>query len=236
MSKKPISLRAIPLFLLAIACSFYFQVAFLLDFNTTHFIQILQHIPLVNWITIFLLIGNAFAIYKGHRLTKLLTPLSIACVFWNNYLVGQYQENKWTYDTLLSASLFPLVYTPLLTRNMRSIFSNKRHQWWQTAKRKSITTNVAVNPFAGPTFVTRTFDVSKTGLFICLDEEEWQSLPKIGERVKLNITIDTLRKVRCEAIIVRLEEPKGAYPRGMGLRFTSVSKESKRTLQTLLNH
>ncbi|MCB9072753.1 MAG: PilZ domain-containing protein [Bdellovibrionaceae bacterium] len=236
MNKKPLCLYIIPAILVGLAFSFYAQVSYLLDLHWLELQQVVTHIPLINWMTMGLLVTSAYLIYKANRYAKLFVPLTITCVGWNNYLVGSYQENYSAFEALWSASLFPFLFTPLLSKKIRDIFQNKQTQWWQTAPRKPISAHVAVNPFVSTSFNSKTYDISKTGLFINLKDLPWENLPKLGERVNMNITLDTLRKVRVEAIIVRLDEAKGSYPRGMGLRFTDISKENRKILDNFLIH
>ncbi len=236
MIKKPLAFNFIPLILLGIAISFYFQVAVLLDLPFTDFYRIHQHITFPNWVTILLITTTALAIYRGHRMAKILMPASMFMVFWNNYLVAAYGNNFSVVETMMGSLCFPVVFVPLYTRTSQKLLSDKRHHWWQRAPRLQHVAHVTVNPFVSSSFNSKSYDVSKSGLFIQLDDIAWAQLPKMGERVNVSITLDTLRKVRCEAIIVRLDEAKGTYPRGMGLHFTELSSESKRALNSFLDH
>lgn len=236
MTKKPLAFNFIPLILMGIAISFYFQVGILLDLPFTDFYKIHRHITLPNWITISLLTISAIAIYRGHRLAKFLMPVTVFMVCWNNYLVASYGNNFSTLETLFGSLCFPVLFVPLYTRKNQKLLSDKKHHWWQRAHRRQHVAHVSVNPFRSSSFNSKTYDVSKSGLFIQLDDVAWAQLPKLGERVNVSITLDTLRKVRCEAVIVRLDEAKGTYPRGMGLHFTEITSESRRALHSFLDH
>lgn len=235
MTKKPLVFNFIPLILLGIAISFYFQVAFLLDLQWTDFYQVHTHITLPNWITMGLLALSAIAIYRGNRYAKFLMPATVFMVFWNNYLVAAYANNFSMFETMAGSVCFPILFAPLYTKKNRTILTDRRQHWWQRAQRVHHKAYVSVNPFVSSSFASRTYDVSKSGLFLQLDDIAWEQLPKVGERVNLSITLDTLRKVRCEAVIVRLDEAKGTYPRGMGLHFTELSSDSRRTLHSFLD-
>ncbi|MCC6138392.1 MAG: PilZ domain-containing protein [Bdellovibrionaceae bacterium] len=235
MTKKPIVFNLIPLILIAIAFSFYFQIAYLLDLKLTSTYRILTHITLPNWVTMLLLTASAFTIYHGSRYAKVFMPLTVLAVVWNNYLVAAYANNFSLVQTLTPALFFPFLFLPFYSQVNQTLLSDRRQHWWETARRKAITAPVVVNPFVSNSFNSRSYDVSKSGLFLQLDQATWESLPKVGERVNLSITLDTLRKVRCEAVIVRLEEAKGNYPRGMGLHFTELSSDSRRTLNSFLD-
>lgn len=236
MTKKPLAFNFIPLILIAVAASFYFQVAVLLDLPFSDFYRIPSHITLPNWITIVLLTLSAVTIYRGNSLAKILMPATVLMVCWNNYLVAAYAENFSVFQTLMGSVCFPFVFAPLYTRNSQKVLSDKRHHWWQRAPRRQHVAHVSVNPFVSASFNSKTYDVSKSGLFIQLDDVTLAQLPKLGERVNVSINLDTIRKVRCEAVIVRVNEAKGTYPRGMGLHFTEISSESRRALNSFLDH
>lgn len=236
MTKKPLLFNIIPLFLIGIACSFYFQVAYLMDLEWTNFYQIHRHITLPNWITMGFLVTSAISIYRGHRFTKWLMPVTFLMVCWNNYLVAAYAGNYSPTETFMGSMFFPLLFAPFYTKKNRILLSDRRFHWWETSPRKNHKAFVSVNPFASSTFNSRTYDVSRSGLFVQIDETAWDQLPKVGERVNVSITLDTLRKVRCEAVIVRIDEAKGNYPRGMGLHFTELSSDNRRTLNSFLGH
>lgn len=235
MTKKPIVFNIVPFILLAIAISFYFQIAFLLDLQFSEFFRILSHVTLPNWITMVCLSATAFVLFRGNKWAKLLMPLTVFALIWNNYLVSAYANNYSLVQTLTASLFFPLLFLPFYSKANQKLLSDKRNHWWEPARRKAHIAPVTVNPFVSSSFNSRSYDVSKSGLFLQLDEVAWEALPKVGERVNLSITLDTLRKVRCEAVIVRLDEAKGNYPRGMGLHFTELSSDSRRTLNTFLD-
>lgn len=236
MNKKPILFIIIPIVLIGIASSFYFQVAYLLDLEWTNFYQIHRHITLPNWFTMALLVATAVMIYRGHRSTKWLMPMTMLMVGWNNYLVSAYANNFSSMETLLGTLFFPLLLAPMYTKKHQKLISDRRFHWWETSPRKNHQAYVAINPFVSSTINSRTYDVSKSGLFVQIDDIAWENLPKVGERVNVSITLDTLRKVRCEAVVVRAVEAKGQYPRGMGLHFTELTSENRRTLNSFLDH
>jgi hypothetical protein len=234
--KRPILFFVIPLILICIALSFYFQVAYLLDISWTNFYQVHRHITLPNWCTIALLVTTATMIYRGHHSTKWLIPITILMVAWNNYLVSAYGHNFNSMETTFGSLFFPLIFAPLYTKKYRRIISDRRFHWWETSPRKNHQAYVAINPFVSSTINSRTYDVSKSGLFVEINDIAWEQLPKVGERVNLSICLDTLRKVRCEAVVVRTAEATGQYPRGMGLHFTELTNDNRRTLNSFLEH
>lgn len=236
MSKKPLLLSLVPAVLLLIAISFYFQISYLLDFQITDFYSIFSHITLSNWISILFISATALFLYKGSKWAKLLMPLTVFVLSWNNYLVYAYSSNFSLIETVLGSLGLPILFSPFYTKKYRDILSQQKRHWWIRDHRVPHEAAVSVNPFVSHSFNTRTYDVSKSGLFLKLDRVDLQNLPKIGERVNLSISLDTLRKVRCEAVIVRMDESKGLYPRGMGLKFTQIDSDNRKTLNSFLDH
>jgi hypothetical protein len=47
---------------------------------------------------------------------------------------------------------------------------------------------------------------------------------------------DGARKIKCEAVVVRVVEPRGVYPKGIGIRFTEMDDTHKRSLNNFLVH
>lgn len=237
MTKKPILLNVIPMVLIVIAMSFYFQIVYLLHLDIIDISRVLSHITLPNWLTIFCLIATSICLYKGNSIAKIFMPLTVAVVVWNNYLVSSYAHNFSMLQTLLGSLSIGLLFVPLYSKKYQSILSDKRRHWWDCESRMEYRAPVTVNPFIRSSFMSRSYDVSKSGIFVEIDpSSQLENLPKVGERVNINIALDTLRKIRCEAVVVRISEKNGKYPRGMGLKFTELNPESRRTLNHFFDH
>jgi hypothetical protein len=237
MAKRPFLFTLVPIVLLSTCASFYFQTAIVLKVSFTQYVKIISHITPSNWITMVFMILSGIVIMKASKWAKLLMPLTFAIVCWNNYLVAVKTNNFTTAQIVLAVFLFALLFAPLYNKKIQLVLSDKKHQWWLRPFRKRHKLAVRVIPHTDfPSFEATTYDVSKTGLFLILDHLlDWSHLPKIEDNVKLNVTMDDAQTFLCEARVVRLENAKGIYPRGVGFQFTTLTDEAQKNLNTLLN-
>lgn len=234
MKKRPILFTIVPLILIGVCASFYFQTAYVLNTDLTNYSRILSKITIYNWITMAAMIASGIAIMRSSKWAKLFMPLTIAFVFLNNYLVATYTNNFTKTQIFLAALLFALAFAPLYTKKIQLVLSDRKHQWWRTAFRKKYTVPVNVRPQSGNSFWSQSVDVSKTGLFLRLDSRDWSEYPKLGEKVNLDINLGKTTEVKCTAVVIRLVEARGFYPRGMGLQFLEFEDTSRKALDSFL--
>lgn len=222
--------------ILAVVLSLPVQSALLYQNGLKELPDIFNKISHMNWLMAGILVVTAIAIYNLSPTIKVLVPLSVLAVAWNNYLTGHYMTNFSMDQSILGVGLFAGLMTPLARKDIRYLLKNPKMRWWVRAPRRHHAVPVTVNPYVGSTWQSKTFDISETGAFISFDKQDFDALPKVGEEVKLNININTLKKIRCEAIVVRVVEPMGNYPRGMGVRFVKFTDGQKRNLANYLEH
>ncbi len=43
-----------------------------------------------------------------------------------------------------------------------------------------------------------------------------------------------MKKIRCEAVVVRVAEPSGHYPRGIGLKFKAIDRRHEQSFEKFL--
>ena len=139
-------------------------------------------------------------------------------------------------QAMLGTGLFAGLFVPLFRKDIRLILSDPHRRWWRRANRLHKNIDVILNPFVGQTLLAQTFDLSESGAFIPFENKSWDEIPKVGERIKISLHIDTIRKIKCEAIVVRVVEPLGNYPKGIGIRFIEMNEAHKRSLNNFLTH
>lgn len=232
MKKKPLLFTLVPLVLIGVCLSFYFQTAYVLNAPWTDYSRILKKITPSNWITMASMIVSGIAILRSSRWAKLFMPLTIGFVIWNNYLVATKTNNFSKTQIILAIVLFVLVFTPLYTKKLQRVLSDRRMQWWKTPFRKKYRIPVALQLSEGHTFWSQTVDVSSTGLFLRLDNEP--VVPKLGEKVKLHMNLGSEREVHCSAVVVRMTEASSFQPRGVGLQFVDFEGTNRKTLDRFL--
>ncbi|MCC6137750.1 MAG: PilZ domain-containing protein [Bdellovibrionaceae bacterium] len=235
MKKKPLLFTIVPLILIGVCASFYFQTALVLNTSLTNYSRILSKITTSNWITMVAMIASGITILRSSRWAKLLMPITIGIVFWNNYLVAAYTSNFTKSQIVFAAILFALLFAPLYTKKIQFVLSDTKHQWWRTAFRKKHKVSVVIKRSEGPALHAKSHDVSVSGLFLRFDHEAWTTLPKVGEKVELCLYLDPSHEVQCSAVVVRQVDAKGFSPRGMGLQFAEIPHKQRKTLESFLD-
>ena len=222
--------------LLLVAGSFPLQAALLYQHSFSELGSILQKISLLNFVSICLMATTAYMLFMVSPYLKVMCPLTIACLAWNNYVVGSYGQDFTMAQAMLGTGLFAGLFVPLFRKDIRLILSDPHRRWWRRANRLHKNIDVILNPFVGQTLLAQTFDLSESGAFIPFENKSWDEIPKVGERIKISLHIDTIRKIKCEAIVVRVVEPLGNYPKGIGIRFIEMNEAHKRSLNNFLTH
>jgi PilZ domain len=236
MMVKPKIVYWMGLALLLIAASMPLQVAILYQHSFSELGAILQKISLLNFLCICLMATTAYLLFTISPHLKFMAPITIACLAWNNYLVGDYGQDFSLAQCMFGTGLFAGIFVPLFRQDIRLILSQPNRRWWRRAQRVNKNIEVILNPYVGQTILANTFDLSESGAFIPFENKSWDEIPKVGERIKISLHISTLRKIKCEAVVVRVVEPKGSYPKGIGVRFTDMNDTHKRSLNNFLTH
>ena len=234
MVKKPRVFSLVTIFIVGVIFSFPLQAAYLYGHSLTEVSAIFNKISLLNWMA---MASMAFA---GHFVTKaspwvvIAAPVSVLVVFWNNLVVGTYHTDFSLLTTSLGTIAFALLFIPLLSPTSRMVLMNPHKRWWLRPKRYKTKVSATLNPFVGQTIHAETFDISSGGAFIHLNHLDFEEAPKVGETLRLSLNINSMRKIRCDAVIVRRAESRGRYPQGLGIRFVDLDKDHQKTLQRFL--
>jgi len=235
LRKKPLLFTIVPLILIAVCASFYFQTAYVLKTPLTDYKRILGKLTLSNWLTMISIIVSGVLILRSSKWARVAMPLSIGIVFWNNYLVSTYSSHFTKGQIITAAVLFALLFTPLFTKKMQTVLADKNMQWWRVAFRKKNQIPVTLVTDSGQRYSIQSHDVSKTGLFLRFDNEPWETLPQPGELVQLFLKLQPQVTLHCTATVVRMVEPKGFYPRGMGLRLEKLPAQDQKLLEDFID-
>jgi hypothetical protein len=236
MMVKPKIVNWMGIGVLLVAASFPLQAAILYQHSFSELGSILQKLSLLNFIAICMLATTAYLLFTVSPYLKYMCPLTIACLAWNNYVVGNYGQDFSMPQAMLGTGLFAGLFVPLFRKDLRLVLSDPDRRWWRRAHRVPRNIDVILNPYVGQTLLAQTFDLSESGAFIPFENKSWDEIPKVGERIKISLHIDTLRKIKCEAVVVRVVEPKGNYPKGIGVRFIEMNDTHKRSLNNFLTH
>ena len=236
MMVKPRIVYWMSFVLVAITLSMPLQIAWLYQHSFNEFGSILQKISFANSISMLLMLTTAYMLINISPYLKVFAPITILCLAWNNYLVGDYGQDFHMSQTMVGTGLFAGLFVPLFRQDIRLLLNNPQRRWWRRAQRFQRNIDVILNPYVGHTLHAHTFDLSESGAFIPFENKSLEEIPKVGERLKISLHIDTLRKIKCEAVVVRVVEPRGIYPKGIVVRFTNMNETHKRSLNNFLTH
>ncbi len=220
--------------LVLIALSFPLQVMVLYGHHWSEWGAVFNKFTFLNWLVIGSLLLGAYFYYQASRAIVLIAPVLLVLVAVNNYLVGQFAGDFSLLQTSLGTIGCGLLFAPLALPSSVLVLKDPRRRWWLRSKRLHKRVPATLNPFVGDMIQSHTFDVSQTGAFICLQDLQ-SVLPKVGDTVRVSFNVSTMKKIRCEAVVVRISEAKGHYPRGIGLRFTEIHKAHERSFENLLH-
>lgn len=234
MKSKAMEFKILPLILLMVALSFPLQAALLFGHTPSEVSAILQKLTLLNWSVIALSLLSAAALFRASKSTAILVPLTIAAVVCNNLVVGLYNTHFDLLTTSFASVGFALLFTPLAREPVRKALANPQYRWWRSSKRQRKHIDAILNPIKGATLCASTFDLSETGAFIAVPDAEDLSMLSEGQLLRLNLSLNSVRHIRCDAVIVRASLPNGSYPAGYGIRFVDLDSKQKRRLRQFL--
>ena len=217
----------------AVALSFPVQVMFLYGHHWSETSAIFSKITSINWLVIGSLIFGAYLYFHASRYILYVAPIILALVAFNNYLVGAFAGDFSLIQTSMGTAGIGALFFPLALPSSRVVLKDPKRRWWRRSKRINKRLAATVNPYVGGMVHGHTFDVSKSGAFVCLEDDN-NELPKIGDTVRISFNVNSMKKIRCEAVVVRIAEPQGRYPKGMGIRFTSTDKSFDKSFEKVL--
>lgn len=219
--------------LLLIALSFPIQVMVLYGHHWSELNAILGKITWLNWMVIGSFLVGAYLYFHASRLILYLTPVILGLVAFNNYIVGKFSGDYSVAQTTFATVAMALVFLPLALPSSRMVLTDPKRRWWRRSKRFHKRVSTTLNPFVGDMIQAHTFDVSQTGAFVCFQDGQ-NTLPKVGDTLRVSFNVSSMKKIRCEAIVVRVTEAKGHYPKGIGIRFTDMGKWHEKHFEKLL--
>lgn len=235
MRQRPLIFTGLSLFNILIAFSLPLQVAMMYKHNTSELIYILDKLTYTNWLVMLSCIIVSVAFFWAHQSLKYLIPVSAVFVLINNLLVVRYGHNYDTTTVFYATVAYIFIQFSLYYFKESRIITDQKLRWWLIPKRHKIEANVWLHRKGEKHLIGSTFDISQTGLFLKYDLKEIKEvIAELSMGEDIQITIDLPDKITCEAQVVRKALPKGNYPAGLGMSFTSFkSLDSLRLIKQL---
>ncbi len=243
MSHRPKTLLFLSLFLWATVFMMPVQIMVLYGHAPWEFLAILTKLSFLNLMVMALSACNAIWIAQAHSHLKWSLPSLFALVAFNNWWVSEAGQDFAMWTTTLATLAFILPHGALLHPRLREVIANPGTRWWRVPERHRIRLPITLNPLRGNSFCAHTFDISPGGAFIPYTEmepvfaAEYKNSAEldVGDRISIKLKVGTLRKIQCEARVVRKAQPAGRYPGGIGIQFSGISWSDLRHLRSHLS-
>lgn len=222
MKTRPISLTVFAFFLVLVAATMPLQIMWLYQHNLSEWSLVLHKLSTLNILVIGLCLANSYLAWIGDPWLKYTVPIQLGAVTINNIFVSQIGNDFTTLETTLATIMFTAVHAVLLFTQASMVLGHPELRWWLIPERKKLVLPVNLKNNHGVTLL-RSFDISKTGMFLTpLSGSEsplWKFAP--GTVVDITISSGLEGEIHLEAEVVRnCYDPKGNYPKGIGLQFS----------------
>ena len=243
MKIRPEPLTGLALIMVAVAISLPIQIMVLYGHPPSEFLLAIHKMPITNTLVIGTSLLSALLAWRASSLLKFALPLNILMVGWNNWLVERSSLNEFPSGIAIASFIaFLGVHSLCLHPQALRVLKDPTLRWWLTPRRKNVRVPIFIQTWMGETIKAYTLDISDDGLFVPFGLRELNQHPKsfkplleIGRRVDLNIVLNPLNTIHCEAEIVRSSmTAEGIYPAGVGFRILRYHGQAKDELKKLL--
>lgn len=235
MRTPPWSPRLLAFILVGISLSFPIQILYLYDYQLSEWPQVLDKLTSINWLTMSACTVTALSLWNCSQSCIKLIAVTALIMIWNNYLVGFVAYNYTLIDSFIASGLFLFSYSLLLHPKALLILRHPERRWWLQAERKNIQINMQIASLHGLDYSLKTFDISKTGAFLSLNEKQALADFNVGDYCDIRLQLSEYKRLRCRARVVRLSHGYGQYPPGIGLEFKNLPGTEARYLKGILN-
>lgn len=234
MILRPKQFYVLAAVMLLLALSFPLQVMMLYGHHWSETGAIFSKITWLNWLVILCFALGSYLSFHASRALLLMVPVTIVLVAINNYFVGLFSADFSMVQTTLASLGTGFVFAPLLLPSSKVVIQDPKRRWWRRSKRYHKRVSTTINPFVGDMIHTYTYDVSQSGAFVCITNVDDKNIPKVGDTIRVSLNVNSMKKIRCEAVVVRVAEPKGHYPRGLGIKFVDIDKLHQKSFQKFI--
>ena len=229
MKKRPVAITVFTILLISVALSIPLQALYLGSLN-----NIFRSLTILNEIVACLCLATAISAFHVHKSFRLLLPLTIGAVIFNNWWVGHVGFDFSLNETTIASFGFAVICCSLLEKNSFNVLRNPKLKWWHVAARKKMEIPVTLKKMRGKDILIKAFDISESGVFLQNVQKEDFKNYEVGERIEIDLHFNEILKVRCQAKVVRKTHRQGNYPAGIGLQFTE-GRQTKSILKKVIN-
>jgi hypothetical protein len=239
MKKRPLIFNFYTLFFLCVSISFPIQIMSLYGHAPGEASMILNKMSYLNWAVVAACGLNALFSFNGHWLLKFSLPISFFTVALNNFYVSKLAHDFSPMATTFATLAFGLTSTYLFFTEEKSLLDDQNKRWWLAPERFQRNFPVWVQGPLGSPLLSKTFDISSSGAFLShpalAKMNEGMTKPiNEGDRISLTLGLSGQKEFSCDAEVVRLCQPNGNYPGGIGIKFEDLSMSNKWILDQIL--
>lgn len=221
MHNKPKFVLVVANIFIALAISFPVQIMLVYKHGPLDIIPIFTKLTPLNYILMGLFCFTAYLTYTMNKLIFILLPFLNFFVFMNNFIVAEYGQDFTHAQTIVASTAFLMLTLSFYQKDIYNVYNDMKFRWWLTSPRfkKQIPIRVTVD---GETYFSKTFDISKTGMFI--ETDDLYRIFKIENGKEITVRIMKERPIDLVAKVVRKSIAKGHYPAGIGIHFDYIER------------
>lgn len=228
MRQRPLFFNFLKMLHLVLIFWIPIQVMITNDMNLTDIYFIPKHLNTINIILIILFAASFYSLNKLDRYTPIFLIFSLVAVVFNNQFAQiNNQYRSWIFNASSLAYFFILL--PAFWGNNFRAMVDKKNQWWKNQSRKKAMLKVRVFD-NGIVHEFESFDISKSGIFV---SNLYDTVQK-GKDLTIEVEFQDNIKSFCLAEVIRICNPKGDYPSGAGLIFTTKTEQFNQALGKFL--
>lgn len=177
-------------------------------------------------------------VLRANRQALMTLPLVVLVSGICHFIAGGVELTRLgviTYGYWLVIAVFSYLAI-LADEQVLALIEDPSKRWWLSSPRKQLKLRVDVQNVKGQSIPLRTFDISQSGAFIPSNtfidlENELQP----GDQILLNLHLGD-QSIKCNARVARVVRHPDRYPRGMGLQFMGIDRQSKRLLKRYITN
>ncbi|HUP55937.1 MAG TPA: PilZ domain-containing protein [Bdellovibrionota bacterium] len=224
MRRRPLSLTLLSALVAGIAISLPIQIMIRFEIPITEPAAIADKLAPLNWFVMILGAALAGLLYRAAPSARVLAPVFLAILTWNNWLVAHLDPDLDSDLVVIGTVAVYACVAVLLLPPVRKLLMNPTMRWWLTPPRKKLSVHARVAPLENGEAIGAldafTYDLSEGGVFIKLPDVALA--PPIGAvcTVRLDLALD--RTVRGVARVVRHAQAQGQYPAGFAVEFEQL--------------
>jgi hypothetical protein len=224
MRRRPMALTLLAALVAGIAISLPIQIMIRFEIPPTEPSAIADKLAPLNWFVMILGLALAGLLYRAAPSVRVLAPVFLAILTWNNWLVANLDPHLDADLVVIGTVAVYACLAILLAPRIRELFRNPTMRWWLTPARKKLSVHARVAPLDDGVPIGAldafTYDLSEGGVFIKLPDVALA--PPIGTQCSVRLDRALDRTIRGVARVVRHSPAQGQYPAGFAVHFEQL--------------